>query len=194
MVNVTRFNPFDDTFDELLRGFFVRPMALEGAPATVQAIRIDVAEDEVHLLPECPGVARVRCQHRCRRRCVGDLGANQPVDHARFQAELFGVGDVLPRTPPACFEMCAARRDSVRRPLQDLDERGRRPSTIGAAHPHTDALARNRERYVDRQATVMRDAVAINRHLLDLDVEILRSRRRLPVARGATQRGHRGPT
>ncbi len=60
MVNVTRFNPFDDTFDELLRGFFVRPMALEGAPATAQAIRIDVAEDEaaytVHA--EIPGVRK----------------------------------------------------------------------------------------------------------------------------------------
>ena len=60
MVNVTRFNPFDDTFDELLRGLFVRPMALEGAPATAQAIRIDVAEDEaaytVHA--EIPGVRK----------------------------------------------------------------------------------------------------------------------------------------
>ncbi len=60
MLNVTRFNPFDDTVDELLRGFFVRPMALEGAPAAAQAIRIDVAEDEaaytVHA--EIPGVRK----------------------------------------------------------------------------------------------------------------------------------------
>jgi len=60
MVNVTRFNPFDDTFDELLRGFFVRPVAFDGAPATAQAIRIDVAEDEaaytVHA--EIPGVKK----------------------------------------------------------------------------------------------------------------------------------------
>ncbi len=60
MLNVTRFNPLDDTFDELLRGFFVRPMALEGAPAPAQAIRIDVAEDEaaytVHA--EIPGVKK----------------------------------------------------------------------------------------------------------------------------------------
>ena len=27
MVNLTRFNPFDDSIDELLRGFFVRPVA-----------------------------------------------------------------------------------------------------------------------------------------------------------------------
>jgi len=60
MVNVTRFAPFDDSFDELLRGFFVRPMAFEGAPQAAQAIRIDVAEDEnaytVHA--EIPGVKK----------------------------------------------------------------------------------------------------------------------------------------
>ena len=37
MVSVTRFTPFDNSVDELLRGFFVRPMALEGAPAAEQA-------------------------------------------------------------------------------------------------------------------------------------------------------------
>lgn len=60
MVNVTRFTPFDDTFDELLRGFFVRPVAFDGAPAPAQTIRIDVTEDEgaytVHA--EIPGVKK----------------------------------------------------------------------------------------------------------------------------------------
>lgn len=60
MVNVTRFNPFDDSFDDLLRGFFVRPIAFEGAPQTAQAIRVDVAETEkaytVHA--EIPGVKK----------------------------------------------------------------------------------------------------------------------------------------
>jgi HSP20 family protein len=60
MVNVTRFAPFDDSFDELLRGFFVRPMAFEGAPQTAQAIRVDVRESEndyvVHA--EIPGVKK----------------------------------------------------------------------------------------------------------------------------------------
>lgn len=60
MANVTRFNPFDDSFDELLRGFFVRPMAFEGQQPTTQAIRIDVREDEnaytVHA--EIPGVKK----------------------------------------------------------------------------------------------------------------------------------------
>jgi len=60
MVNVTRFNPYDDSFDELLRGFFVRPMAFEGAPQAAQPIRIEVREDEqsytVHA--EIPGVKK----------------------------------------------------------------------------------------------------------------------------------------
>ena len=60
MVNGTRFTPFDDSFDELLRGFFVRPMAFEGAPQTAQAIRVDVRENEdayvVHA--EIPGVKK----------------------------------------------------------------------------------------------------------------------------------------
>lgn len=60
MVNVTRFTPFDDSFDEMLRGFFVRPMAFEGAPQTAQAIRVDVRENEesytVHA--EIPGVKK----------------------------------------------------------------------------------------------------------------------------------------
>lgn len=60
MANITRFNPFDDSIDELLRGFFVRPVAFDGAPQTAQAIRIDVKEDEksytVHA--EIPGVKK----------------------------------------------------------------------------------------------------------------------------------------
>ena len=58
MVSVTRFTPFDNSVDELLRGFFVRPMALEGAPAAAaQAIRIDVAAAyTVHV--EIPGVRK----------------------------------------------------------------------------------------------------------------------------------------
>lgn len=56
MASLTRFTPFDETFDDLLKGFFVRPMAFEGQPQV--QLRIDVAEDEnaytVHA--EVPGV------------------------------------------------------------------------------------------------------------------------------------------
>jgi len=60
MANITRFSPFDDSFDELLRGFFVRPMAFDGAPQMARAIRADVRENEeaytVHA--EIPGVKK----------------------------------------------------------------------------------------------------------------------------------------
>lgn len=56
MASMTRYTPFDETFDDLLKGFFVRPMAFEGQPQV--QLRIDVAEDEngytVHA--EVPGV------------------------------------------------------------------------------------------------------------------------------------------
>jgi len=60
MVNVTRFTPFDDSVDELLRGFFVRPMAFEGAPQSAQAIRVDVRESEKDYVihAEIPGVKK----------------------------------------------------------------------------------------------------------------------------------------
>jgi HSP20 family protein len=58
MANVSRYTPFDETFDDLFKGFLVRPMAFESqAPAQV---RMDVREDEksyvVHA--EIPGVKR----------------------------------------------------------------------------------------------------------------------------------------
>jgi HSP20 family protein len=60
MANITRFTPFDDSFDDLLRGFFIRPMSVEGAQAQAPQIRMDVKEDEksytVHA--EIPGVSR----------------------------------------------------------------------------------------------------------------------------------------
>lgn len=60
MANITRFTPFDNTFDDLLRGFFVRPMTFDGEPANVPQIRMDVKEDEkgyvVHA--DIPGVSK----------------------------------------------------------------------------------------------------------------------------------------
>ena len=36
MANITRFGPIEDAFDELFRGFFVRPVSFEG-PGTAAA-------------------------------------------------------------------------------------------------------------------------------------------------------------
>lgn len=58
MANLTHYNPFDESFDDIFRGFFVRPMALDRqTPARMQ---VDVKEDNnaytVHA--EIPGVKR----------------------------------------------------------------------------------------------------------------------------------------
>ena len=59
MANITRFNPLDDAFDELFRGFFVRPVSFEGQTPPAQ-FRVDVAEnDGAYILrAEIPGVRK----------------------------------------------------------------------------------------------------------------------------------------
>ena len=59
MANITRFTPFDDTFDELLRGFFVRPVSFEDTGTPAQ-FRVDVTENNgaYTLRAELPGVKK----------------------------------------------------------------------------------------------------------------------------------------
>lgn len=59
MVNITRFNPIDDAFDELFRGFFVRPVSFDAGSASAQ-FRVDVAESNgvYKLHAEIPGVKK----------------------------------------------------------------------------------------------------------------------------------------
>lgn len=60
MANITRFNPFEDTFDELVRGFFVRPVGFESQGMPVQKFLVDVTEnDSAYVLrAEIPGVKK----------------------------------------------------------------------------------------------------------------------------------------
>jgi HSP20 family protein len=59
MANITRYNPFDEAFDDLFRGFFVRPLGFE-APAGAAQFRVDVSEDEksYQIRAEVPGVRK----------------------------------------------------------------------------------------------------------------------------------------
>jgi HSP20 family protein len=58
MANLTRFTPRDEVFDDLFRGFFMRPIRLDGGPEV--QIKMDVKEDDkaytVHA--EIPGVKK----------------------------------------------------------------------------------------------------------------------------------------
>lgn len=58
MASIIRYSPFDETFDDLLKGFFVRPMAFESrAPAQM---RLDVKETDKNYVvhAEIPGVKK----------------------------------------------------------------------------------------------------------------------------------------
>jgi HSP20 family protein len=59
MANITRYDPFDNAFDELMRGFFVRPMQLTEHAQAAQ-IRVEVAEDDkaYTVRAELPGVKK----------------------------------------------------------------------------------------------------------------------------------------
>ena len=59
MANISRFSEFDDTFNDLLRGFIVRPVGLEPGARPVQ-FKVDVTEDEKSytLRAEIPGVKK----------------------------------------------------------------------------------------------------------------------------------------
>lgn len=58
MVNLIRYNPADEAFDDLFRGFLMRPVRMDGVP-DIQ-IKLDVTEDDknysVHA--EMPGVKK----------------------------------------------------------------------------------------------------------------------------------------
>ena len=58
MANIARFNVLDHALDDLMRGFFVRPMNFE--TATPVRLRVDVTEDEKSytVRAEIPGVKK----------------------------------------------------------------------------------------------------------------------------------------
>jgi HSP20 family protein len=84
MANISRYDPFGDVFDDLLKGFFVRPMAVEGQPAVAGRIKIDVSEKNgayvVHA--EIPGVKKE------------DIQVNIDGDQVSISAEARGEKEV----------------------------------------------------------------------------------------------------
>lgn len=63
MANVTRYDPFGDLFDDFMKGFFVRPIAAEGAGAAPR-MKLDVSEngEAFKVLAEIPGVKKDEIQ------------------------------------------------------------------------------------------------------------------------------------
>jgi HSP20 family protein len=60
MANVTRWDPYEDSFDEVIKGFFLRPMRFDQQQQEPVRLKIDVKEDDkaytVHA--EFPGVKK----------------------------------------------------------------------------------------------------------------------------------------
>ena len=63
MANMTRYDPFGDLFDDLMKGFLVRPIATEGA-ATAPRMKLEVSEqaEAFKVLAEIPGVKKDEIQ------------------------------------------------------------------------------------------------------------------------------------
>src|SRR5215470_17452836 len=63
MANLTRYDPFGDLFDDLFRGFFVRPVLSEPSNGAVR-LKVDVAEQDGNykVLAEIPGAKKDEIQ------------------------------------------------------------------------------------------------------------------------------------
>ncbi len=59
MANITRYDPFGDVLDDLMKGFFVRPLtAEEGEPVRRMKIDVSEANGEFKVTAEIPGVKK----------------------------------------------------------------------------------------------------------------------------------------
>jgi HSP20 family protein len=60
MANITRYDPFQDLFDDLFKGFLVRPVMGEGNQPQIARMKIEVAEnkDAFTVKAEVPGVKK----------------------------------------------------------------------------------------------------------------------------------------
>lgn len=63
MANVTRYDPFGDLFDDLMKGFLVRPIPAEGTAAPPR-MKLEVSEqaEAFKVLAEVPGVKKDEIQ------------------------------------------------------------------------------------------------------------------------------------
>jgi len=116
MANIVRHDPFavDDLFDDLMKGFFIRPVRYPGGETPVQ-IKMDVKEDDkgytVHA--EMPGVKKegekVIHSERYYGKVYRSFTLGQDVDDANAKAK-FADG-VLELTLPKKATTSARRLD-----------------------------------------------------------------------------------
>ena len=84
MRNIAAFDPFADPFEDLFRGFFMRPMSLEPRALGQAQFKIDVTENdkEYRILAELPGVRKE------------DIGVTTDGNEVAISAEVKNEKDV----------------------------------------------------------------------------------------------------
>jgi HSP20 family protein len=58
MANITRYDPFDDMFGDLLKGFFVRPVSFEGPSQFPVKVDVTEGDNAYKVKAELPGVKK----------------------------------------------------------------------------------------------------------------------------------------
>lgn len=60
MANITRIDPFGDLFDDLMKGFLVRPLANQAGAPVAERLKVEVAEQNGNykVTAEIPGVKK----------------------------------------------------------------------------------------------------------------------------------------
>jgi HSP20 family protein len=58
MANITRYDPFDDIFGDLLKGFFVRPVSFEGPSQFPVKVDVTEGDNAYKVKAELPGVKK----------------------------------------------------------------------------------------------------------------------------------------
>lgn len=58
MANITRYDPFDEMFGDLLKGFFVRPVSIEGPSQFPVKVDVTEGDNAYKVQAELPGVKK----------------------------------------------------------------------------------------------------------------------------------------
>jgi len=154
-------------------------------------------EDEMGLLSVSPRRIE-RCSRdggMSRRRTANRL-ADQTGDKRRFEAQLFGIGDVLPGAPSAArgcralsqAKMRTARIDAMRRSLQQFRDCADEAAVVDTAHADAHTLAGNGERNGDHLTPIAGDPIAAGVQVIDEDLGVSGRRaapRRIRASRSA---------
>ena len=111
MANISRRDPYGDIFDDLFKGFFVRPVGIEGVEP-IRNMKIDVSEQNgvYKVTAEIPGVKKE------------DIHVEIDGDHVSISAEARAAREAREGERVLHSERYAGRISRAFRLGQDIDE------------------------------------------------------------------------